>query len=897
MPFTTDQQTLNDLNIFGRSGEDSIAGVFQRTATRNGAACLEEMFRYPLSDAAAINRRSALFQYFSSIGTPFPFQRELFDIAERYLSITDERTRLSGEQQNLGQRLTGLIAEDHEYKTLYKGITALIEIFQHLHAFLKEVGAASPYQSEKAAIETLMATEGLPALLNEQGKSKLPYARVVSYDNYLRFRHREMVRRLLQYIYQLDVYIAVGRVAVERSFVFALALPADEHRVSLQGIYHPQVQHAVPNTLDITSDNHVLFLTGANMAGKSTFMKTLGITLFLAHMGFPVPASRMEFSVLDGLYSTINLPDDLGMGASHFYAEVQRVKKIAGELGQGRRLFVIFDELFRGTNVKDAYEATIALTAAFAGRRDSIFVLSTHIIEAGAVLAQQCPHIDFIYLPTRMKGSRPVYPYTLEKGITADRHGMVIIHNEGVLEMLRGGTDGDSGFAAGPATGFTADKQTLDDLNLIGKYKPGSVYSLFNQVQTGGAERLLDEMFRRPLSDPQEINRRSSLFLYLQGKALDFPFTREQLDGVEEYLHAAAGSNKLVTAAGILRRRILEAVVKDETYGHHKRGVAAVLDLLNGCRQWLGHFDEKEISPIHGQLSSALRILADPRLEGLPDGGGASSGASPLSWQTIARYHHLFGHALHKEIGRLCGILYELDLGIAVSKVAREKGFTYAQALPKGDALFRAAGLRHPSLEKGVGNTITMGRDKNVLFLTGANMAGKSTLMKSFGIAVYLAHMGFPVAAREMVFSVKDGLYSSINVPDNLSLGYSHFYAEVRRVKQVAEEVGSGKELVVIFDELFKGTNVKDAYDATLAVTTAFSRYGNCWFVISTHITEVGDALKGHHPSVQFSYLPTVMNGSHPSYTYRLEEGISADRHGMMIIRNEGILEILRGGG
>jgi len=207
--------------------------------------------------------------------------------------------------------------------------------------------------------------------------------------------------------------------------------------------------------------------------------------------------------------------------------------------------------------------------------------------------------------------------------------------------------------------------------------------------------------------------------------------------------------------------------------------------------------------------------------------------------------------------------------------------------------MIRAAGLRHPCLEKAVGNTLSLDKDSNVLFLTGANMAGKSTLMKSFGIAVYLAHMGFPVAADEMVFSVRDGIYSSINVPDNLSLGYSHFFAEVLRVKKAAEDVSQGKNLVVIFDELFKGTNVKDAYDATLAVTEAFSHYRDCCFIISTHIVEVGETLRERCDNLQFAYLPTVMKGTAPAYTYRLEEGITTDRHGMIIIENEGILEII----
>jgi DNA mismatch repair ATPase MutS len=177
-------------------------------------------------------------------------------------------------------------------------------------------------------------------------------------------------------------------------------------------------------------------------------MKSLSIAMFLAHAGFPVAAKKMEFAVLDGVYTTINLPDNLGMGASHFYAEVLRVKKMAVELGAKKNLFIVFDELFRGTNVKDAYEATIAITTAFAKKRKSIFVISTHIIEAGDVLKERCPNINFVYLPTRMTGNQPEYTYTLEQGITGDRHGMVIINNEKILEILRNGKKNSRNAAA-----------------------------------------------------------------------------------------------------------------------------------------------------------------------------------------------------------------------------------------------------------------------------------------------------------------------------------------------------------------------------------------------------------------------------------------------------------------
>lgn len=66
-----------------------------------------------------------------------------------------------------------------------------------------------------------------------------------------------------------------------------------------------------------------------------------------------------------------------------------------------------------------------------------MFVISTHIIEAGEALKNKCSNIRFLYLPTRMNKNVPVYTYTLEEGITDDRHGMIIVRNEGILDILK----------------------------------------------------------------------------------------------------------------------------------------------------------------------------------------------------------------------------------------------------------------------------------------------------------------------------------------------------------------------------------------------------------------------------------------------------------------------------
>ena len=440
MIFNTDKQTLDDLNIFGKAGADSVYALYNNTYTRGGSELLEKMFLYPLSDVTAINDRCATLQFFAKLKIKFPFRTAELDSAETYLGMTDKRTKLSRQDDSLSRKFGNLLSADGDYKAIYNGIKAIAGILQGLDQFISLIKSSSPPTSYLPALEkirTITADEELTSLLTVNEEQKLSYAATVDYDDLIRFRSPAKIKELLQFIYHLDVFITVAEVASKYHYIFPEALDTQEHTVRLIEVYHPLVKNAVANTLSITPTSNVVFLTGANMAGKSTLMKSLGIALYLAHMGFPVAASKMEFSVRNGIYTTINLPDDLSSGNSHFYAEVLRVKKIARELGVAKNLFIIFDELFRGTNVKDAFEGTAAITQGFAEKRNCMFVVSTHIIEAGEVLRERCQNINFVYLPTEMDRHKPVYTYKLKAGITADRHGMVIINNEGILEMIR----------------------------------------------------------------------------------------------------------------------------------------------------------------------------------------------------------------------------------------------------------------------------------------------------------------------------------------------------------------------------------------------------------------------------------------------------------------------------
>lgn len=425
----TDEQTMGDLGIFNNQSTSGIFNLYNCTHTRGGEGLLKRLFLNPLSDQQAINQRSNIIKDFAGIALSFPFMAASFDMAEKYLTHNAEQSKSEGIRGNvLGE------------KEMQNGVTAVIEIFWAARTFAEHdsVIQIKAYQSERENIFALLKDPLFEPVMREKQQAKLPYSAITAYDGLFRTRAYYKVKILLQHIYLLDVYMSIAKMAIQRNLVFPEALEKGLGQLQLTGVYHPELKNPVGNNIDMSPEQNIIFLTGANMAGKSTFLRSVGIALYVAHMGFPVAAKSMTFSVMDGIYTTINLPDKLGIGASHFYVEVLRLRKIAIELSQDKSLFVIFDELFRGTNVKDAHEATVAVTHTFANKKNSMFIISSHIVEAAQKLTEK-PNIGFQYLPTLMNGTTPAYTYTLREGVTDDRHGMIIINNEGILDILKNG--------------------------------------------------------------------------------------------------------------------------------------------------------------------------------------------------------------------------------------------------------------------------------------------------------------------------------------------------------------------------------------------------------------------------------------------------------------------------
>src|ERR1700742_2130297 len=104
---------------------------------------------------------------------------------------------------------------------------------------------------------------------------------------------------------------------------------------------------------------------------------------------------------------------------------------------------------------------------------------------------------------------------------------------------------------------FITDQQTLNDLNLLGRHRRGSIFSLFYKVQTNGGERLLEEFFRQPLTDADAINERSSLFRYFSGLNLVFPLSGAQAGAMESYLESPGPGHLPAAVWNSLRQKTM----------------------------------------------------------------------------------------------------------------------------------------------------------------------------------------------------------------------------------------------------------------------------------------------------------------------------------------------------
>lgn len=213
---------------------------------------------------------------------------------------------------------------------------------------------------------------------------------------------------------------------------------------------------------------------------------------------------------------------------------------------------------------------------------------------------------------------------------------------------------------------------------------------------------------------------------------------------------------------------------------------------------------------------------------------------------------------------------------------------TYPEFVVAGP-LFEAEGLKHPLLpaSRAIANDVQLDKDRQLIMLSGPNMAGKSTLLRAIGLNVVLAQAGAPVCATGLRMS-ELLVAASICVLDSLQGGLSRFYAEIQRLKQMQDLAEHGPRVLFLLDELLSGTNSNDRRTGTEAVVRTLLKHGAVG-IVTTHdlaLTEIVDRLDGKAANYHFEdhYREGKL-----VFDYRLVPGVVQTTNALKLMRAVGL--------
>lgn len=229
----------------------------------------------------------------------------------------------------------------------------------------------------------------------------------------------------------LECYISISKGIAQNKFQFA---DIGNDCIQLLGIYHPLVADPIKNDIEVT--DICTLVTGANMSGKSTLLKTIGLCIYLSHLGVGIPATSAKIPFYDTISIQINHSDDLKNGYSHFMNEIVNLKKVIQEAHQGKRCFAIFDELFKGTNHQDALTISVKTMVGLKKFKTCNFFISTHLNELREKLSEYKIPTATYYLDCEIQDETPIFNYLVKAGWSTLQIGQLLFKKEGLDELL-----------------------------------------------------------------------------------------------------------------------------------------------------------------------------------------------------------------------------------------------------------------------------------------------------------------------------------------------------------------------------------------------------------------------------------------------------------------------------
>jgi DNA mismatch repair ATPase MutS len=208
---------------------------------------------------------------------------------------------------------------------------------------------------------------------------------------------------------------------------------SDEH-FTLDGeqVGHPLLpQHQrVNNNFRITGVAQIGLITGSNMAGKSTFLRSLGVNIVLAQMGAPVCAKQFLLSPVQ-LLSSMRIADNLAENTSTFYAELKKLRTIIEQVKKHEPVFILLDEILRGTNSYDRHTGAAALLKQLI-KENAVAVIATHDVELAQLEEAYPRSVQNYHFDVQVEGDELYFDYKLKGGVCQSLNASILMKKIGI---------------------------------------------------------------------------------------------------------------------------------------------------------------------------------------------------------------------------------------------------------------------------------------------------------------------------------------------------------------------------------------------------------------------------------------------------------------------------------
>ncbi|WFD11827.1 MutS-related protein [Tepidibacter hydrothermalis] len=477
------------------------------------------------------------------------------------------------------------------------------------------------------------------------------------------------------------------------------------------------------------------------------------------------------------------------------------------------------------------------------------------------------------------------------------------------------------------------------DLDIFGQ---ASLFQWINSAQTYIGRKTLADMLSNPCKNKENINKRQEAIHELSSKRwwrhrlkAEGMLIMEKCNYSEELFDWAVNSNSfysnsivaliirvlpmftcasllfyyLTNNISILIPRVLlifQVLLTFSDISHKNKELNLVYKYKNNIKVYkkiLNHFektsfDSEYLNDLKIKLNNGSNFSAAEQLRKLEKLSDSISNRSNLMFYLIniillwdyqcmvdlENWKNQFGSSIKNYIF----ILGEIEALSSLATIEHDYPHWTTPIITESPSIFNAKSLGHPLISiNQICNDINIEKPSEIILITGSNMSGKSTFLRTIGINLVLAYSGAPVCADYMKCSIVD-IYTCMRTSDNIEKSISSFYGELLRIKKIINATKESNQIFFLLDEIFKGTNSQDRHIGAKVLIKQLYNNG-AMGLVSTHDLELGDLENESNGNFKNYHFREYYKDNKIYFDYKLRSGISTTTNALYLIKMIGI--------